>query len=242
MLRTLVALLLVANLAFWAWSGGALQAIGLGPAQERDPSRAAQQIRPEAVRVLPPGPAAATAAPPGPASAASGVVGSALQCLEAGPFAAGAVEVAERALATAGLPEGSWVRVTQDIGALHAVVLGPYGNGDALQKKREELGRLRMPFELLDLPADGAPATSQPGLALGRYDSRAAADTALAAFNQRGVRTARVVQLRPAGSENRLRVQAASMTQAAQLRTLGALASGVGFSPCVTPGAAASGG
>ena len=53
MLRALVALLLVANLGFWAWRTGALEGLGLGPARERDPTRLAQQIRPEAVRVLP---------------------------------------------------------------------------------------------------------------------------------------------------------------------------------------------
>jgi hypothetical protein len=103
MLRALVVALIVANLVFWAWSEGAFNALGLGPAQERDPGRLALQVRPEAVRVLP---AAALAA-----SAFGRVAG---QCFEAGPFGASEIEAAERALAVLALPEGSWHRSGRD--------------------------------------------------------------------------------------------------------------------------------
>ena len=229
MLRVLVAVLLVANLAFWAWSAGTFEGLGLGPTRERDPARLAQQLHPQAVRVLPLNPAAsaATAAP-----AASAVAGSPLQCLEAGPFATGALDAAERVLVTAGWAEGSWVRSGHDAAALYAVLLGPYGNRDALQKKREELGRLRVTAEALDLPGEGAGGALQPGFVLGRFDSRGAAESALAAFNQRGVRTARVALLRPAGSETRLRVESATAAQAERLRAISDAALGSGFGPC----------
>jgi hypothetical protein len=236
MLRALVAVLLIANLAFWAWSAGLLDGLGLGPSNERDPARLAQQIHPEAVRVLPSTAAAAAVATRSAGPAASAAADGILQCLEAGPFAASAVDAAERALTAAGLPAGSWVRTSQDIAAVHAVVLGPYSNREALQKKREELGRLRLTsFEALDLPADGAAATPQPGFALGRFDTRAAAEAALADFNQRGVRTARVVQLRAAGGESRLRIEGATAAQAEQLRGLSAAVLGAGFAPCAGP-------
>lgn len=239
MLRALVVVLLVANLAFWAWGAGGLEGLGLGPARERDPARVMQQIHPDAVRVLPSTAAAVAAVTrdtPVASPEASAVPAGPLQCLEAGPFAANAIEAAERALAAAGLPAGSWVRMNQDIAAVHAVVLGPYGSREALQKKRDELGRLRLAsFETLDLPGDGAGAAAQPGLALGRFDNRAAAEAALADFSQRGVRTARVVQLRPAGSESRLRVENASAAQAEQLRALSGAALGAGFGTCAAP-------
>ena len=231
MLRVLVAVLLVANLAFWAWSAGTFESLGLGPTSERDPARLMQQLHPQAVRVLPVNPAPPASAATS-ATAASAVAGSAWQCLEAGPFAAGALDTAERALAAVGLPDGSWVRSSQDLAAVYAVLLGPYGSREVVQKKREELGRLRLPVEALDLPADGAGGTPQPAFVIGRFDSRVAAESALAAFNQRGVRTARVALLRPAGSATRLRVESATPAQAEQLRAISDLAPGDGFGPC----------
>jgi hypothetical protein len=226
MLRALVVVLVLANLAFWAWSTGMLEGIGLAPSSERDPARLDQQIRPEAVRVLAPDAAAAAlraaSAPPMPAAPA-------LACLEAGPFTPAEVDAAEHVLAAATLAEARWVRVGSDIPAQFAVVLGPFDNRDALQKKRSELERLKLSVEELDLPG----AAPRRGLALGRYDSRNAADAALASFGKSGVRSAKVVALRPAGSESRIRVENATPAQAASLRALSAPALGAGFVPCL---------
>ena len=224
MLRALVAVLLLANLAFWAWSEGLLEPVGLVPTHERDPQRLNLQINPDAVQVL--APAAAVARP-------------VVQCLDAGPFSASAIDAAERAMAAASLPAGSWARTRHEAAPQYAVVLGPFGNREALQKKQEELGRLRLPVEAVELPGDGAGATPQPGFALGRYANRAAADNALAAFSLRGARTARVTQLKPAPGESRLRADHLTPAQAAQLRALSGAALGAGFAPC-TPGAAAN--
>ena len=232
MLRALVALLLLANLGFWVWSTGALAGLGLAPPSERDPARLGQQVRPDAVRVLAPGTAQAVLSKTGAASAARPGTRPLSQCLEAGPFSPAMIEAAERALVAAGLPDGSWVRTRQETAAQFAVVLGPFSSRDALQDKRGELGRLRLPVEALELPGAGAGVAPQAGLGLGRYDSREAADTALAGFSQRGVRSARVVMLRPAGSEARLRAENATPEQAEQLRSLSAAAFGAGFAPC----------
>jgi hypothetical protein len=225
MLRALVVVLVLANLAFWAWSTGALEGIGMAPASERDPARLSQQIRPEAVRVLSPAAAAsalrAASAPPMPSAPA-------LACLEAGPFAPAEIEAAEQALAAAALAEVSWVRVSIDIAGKFAVVLGPFDNRDALQKKRTELERLKLPVEELDLPG----TIAQRGLALGRYDSSVAADAALVSFGKSGVRSAKVVTLRPVGNEGRIRIENATPAQAASLRALSVPALGAGFVPC----------
>jgi hypothetical protein len=236
MLRALVVALALANLLFWIWSAGLLQGLGLGPAQERDPSRLSLQVRPDAVRVLPATAVAAAVANPAAAAASASALRSTPVCLEIGPFSGAAIDAAERALAAAALPEGSWVRTTQDVPALYAVVLGPFGSRDALQQKREEVARLRLPFEAVDLLGDGG-GTAQPGLSLGRYDNRGAAEAALAAFNQKGARTARVAQLRAASTESRLRVETATPAQVEQLRALSAGPLAAGFGPCV--GAAA---
>lgn len=224
MQRALVAALLIANLAFWAWSAGALEAIGLGPAQERDPARMALQVQPDAVRVVP----AASAS----AGATSVKAPAAAQCLEAGPFATAAIEAAERALAAAALPEGSWLRSQHEVAASYAVVLGPFASRESMRQKGEEIARLRLATEALELPGDANAGKPQTVLALGRYDSRSAADAALTAVGQRGVRTARVALLKPAISESRLRVPNPTPDQAEQLRALKDPALGGGFVPC----------
>jgi len=232
MLRALVVLLLLANLAFWAWTEGLLAPVGLAPASQRDPARLAWQVQPEAVRVLPPDAArtalsaATDAVAKAPARVAAGL------CLEAGPFSAAAIAAAEQALLAAGWPTGSWARLPHEGAPQYAIVLGPFGNREAQQKKQDELGRLRLPIETVDLPGDGPGATPQPGFALGRYASRAAAETALAALSQRGVRTARVTQLKPAAGGARLRAEHLTPAQAEQLRALSAAALGAGFVPC----------
>lgn len=255
MLRWVVGLLLLANLGFWAWHSGVLG--GLGPAPERDPSRREQQLRPESLRILP-----ATASEPQPAAPGSPVPaapastvpraanpgnaalsqptaslsgpGLAGLCLEAGPWAASGADEAERVLAGSGLAPGSWQRLRQEVSAQYAVVLGPFNSRESVQAKREELGRLRLVGEEIALRPDGSAATvaPRPALALARYDARAAAEAGLAAYSQRGVRTARVTQMRSAGTEHRLRVPAAPPALAEQLRRLNDPAFGTGFQPC----------
>lgn len=62
MLRGLVALLLLANAAFFAWSQGWLAPMLPGPhAGEHEPERLARQVRPERITVLSPKAAAQAA-------------------------------------------------------------------------------------------------------------------------------------------------------------------------------------
>lgn len=231
MLRALVAVLLLVNLGFGAWSAGALERLGWAPTRERDPARLALQTGAETVRVLPPD--AALPAPKSPAGAAGAEArGPSSQCLETGPLALTALANAERTLLAGGVAEGSWVRRSADLPAQYAVVLGPFNSNEALRNKREEIARLRLPLEVLSLPAVGAGSGPQAGLALGRYDNRATADSALAGYAQRGVRTARVLQLRPAASEVHLRFDSATAAQAQQLRSLSGELVGAAFAPC----------
>lgn len=247
MLRAIVVALLLANLAFWAWRSGALEGLGLGPAAERDPARLGLQVRPEAVRVVPPSAAtalaaAATAAAASAAAAtsraASVAAATATLCLEAGPFAPAALEAAEQALAAAALPDAAWVRSGRELPAQYAVVLGPFNSREGLQTKREEIGRLKLPLAAVDLPPAAGADAAQAALALGRYDSRSAAEAGLAGFAKRGVKTARVAVLSPARTESRLRVENATPVVAERLRALSGAALGAGFAPCAAEGAA----
>lgn len=227
LLRWFVAFALLVNIGYAAWQAGALAVVGLEPATERDPGRLEQQIRPTALRVLSPQ-ATATAvaesasaaavgplpAPPqtplmAPANAvetpASAPVGASapLACLEIGPLDnTAAVESSERALAAVFTERGSerpWVREQRPAGAQYVVFVGPILSRDAARQRREELVKLKMSFEAVELP-DGKSGGKQGGYSLGKHDSEAAAQSALDAFRDRGLRNARVALLRANGS------------------------------------------
>ena len=54
MLRLVVLLLVLLNAAYYAWSHGLLRAYGWAPAEQREPQRLEQQLRPQAIQILPP--------------------------------------------------------------------------------------------------------------------------------------------------------------------------------------------
>ncbi|HET9978780.1 MAG TPA: SPOR domain-containing protein [Burkholderiaceae bacterium] len=224
MLRWVVLVLVVANLGFWAWSQGWLAGpFGLGPAVQTESHRPAQQVRPDVVRVLPP--PAASAALTQAAAAAAAAERTAVEqaaaaqpaaqvCLEAGPYTSAALDAVEQALAAV-LPARGWVRASREVGASYVVFIGPMASAESVKKKGDELRGLKLAFDELRLPG-----AREAGLALGRYETRAAANAALDAFANRGVRTARVVVAREAGTEWRLRIDNAAPALAEQLRAL----------------------
>lgn len=67
MLRLVAIFLLLANLGYYAWSGGWLRSWGMAPTEQSEPQHAAQQIAPQALRIVP-----APSAPPEAAPADSG--------------------------------------------------------------------------------------------------------------------------------------------------------------------------
>ncbi len=96
-MRTLVTLLLVANLGFFALASGWLQPyVGLSTQHEREPQRMAAQVDPESVRVRAVGAAAAP---------------SAASCVQAGPFSLEQIETIEAELALAMRSATSWRRL-----------------------------------------------------------------------------------------------------------------------------------
>lgn len=93
MLRLFAVLLVAANVAFFAWSAGALDGIvPWRPQGDREPERLVRQVKPEAVVVLPP------------------AVALAPRCVDVGPVPIADAGALEAAFA-ANLPDVSWREV-----------------------------------------------------------------------------------------------------------------------------------
>lgn len=180
MLRFIVLALVLLNGIYFAWSQGLLQGLGFAPTQQTEPQRMAQQIQPEALRLLTPQELLA----PAPQAAAKPT-----ECLQAGLFVEAQGAPLRTALAAV-LPAGSWQLQDARLPARWIVYMGKYASADELTKKRAQLASLNLKFEPLQNPALG------PGLSLGGFDTQDEANKALEAFSQRGVRTARVLQER----------------------------------------------
>lgn len=241
MLRLVLVLLLLVNLGLAAWNLGWL---GTPATPEREPQRLAQQVNPQAVTLLAPQAAsqalaqaaeaqrnAAAAARSASSPAPAGSAPDAPHCYEVGPLAATEVPAAEKALreVTPALPR--WNTVRHERGGSFMVYMGKYPDAATLAKKRDELKRLNVDAEdVKDLPQ------WQPGLSLGRFDDRAAADAALARTSQRGVKTARVLVLAPPLVVTQLRFEPVN-DEALRQRLLQVQLppGGLGFKPCVKP-------
>ena len=78
------------------------------------------------------------------------------------------------------------------------------------------------------------PAELTPGLSLGRFAARDAADAALAQFSQTGVRSARVVELQKPSTVQFLRIAKAEPLLAARLTGLKPELLGKPFASCAS--------
>ncbi len=218
MLRALVIALALANLAFWSWTQGWLDGVvGVRAGGDREPERLARQVRPESVRILP-----ATAANAALAAAEP----EATACLEAGPFDAAGLAAA-RAVAAAAAPSANLTDVKTEQPAAWIVYMGKYADKGVLAAKEAELKRRNVAYEeVADNPG------LAPGLSLGHFDDKAAAEQALAEFTRQGVRTAKIVEAAAASTSHRLRVEQADAALAARLGALSDAALGKGFTAC----------
>lgn len=220
MLRLLVGLLLVANIGFYVWSQGWVDGlVGIKARGDREPERITKQVKAETVHILTPQAVAAAA------SAAE----SSLLCLEAGPFDDTTIAAAESVLKSS-LPAGSWVRTTRQTPARWIIYMGRYANREAQQKKEQELARMKVPFEEVTTPA-----VLEPGLSLGNFPTREAADAALQRLTDRGVRTGHLQEMVKASVQHMLRVTRADADLSAKVSALHGEALGRGFAAC-TPG------
>ena len=216
MLRLIVLLLLLANGAYFTWAQGLLLPWGLGPAQQTEPHRLAQQIRPEALRV----------ATGDEARRLEGTLGAARapECLQAGPFEEAALEPLRQALQS--WPAGAWSLESMVEPGRWIVYMGKYPTPESVTRKRGELRQIGVSFEPLSNPE------LEPGLSLGGFPNQAQAAQHLDRLAERGVRTARVVQERPELRGQRLLLPAVDDALRARLDELRAPLAARPLRPC----------
>jgi hypothetical protein len=258
MLRLLVIFLLLANAGFFVWQEGMLFPwLGDFEGSPREPQRLAQQVRPERlvlaqdIRAPEPEPPAsvvqasgewladvaseasssgaeAASLPAVPTSAGtSSAAGS--QCLEAGPYSRDEESQIQTVL-TRNLPAGSWKIERFPVPGLWLIYMGPYPDTDSMQRKQSELQRiLGASFEEVRSPIE-----LRMGFSLGRFNSQVAADAALNALQTKGVRTARVISVRPPMEVSVIRVPSAD-ARTQQLLLALPLPAERGFVGCLAP-------
>lgn len=209
MLRALALWLLLGNLLLWAYGQGHLAPLGLAPHQAREPERLAQQVAPQALRVLnAPAPAALTDPDPDPAIApaetpvppalatapapatTTTVATAGNACWRAIRLSSGQAALIRAALSERADLQGRWSLSEVRIAPRWLVYVGPLANERALQQRRAELTLAQIEHRSLAAPL-------APGLALGTFSAREGAERALAQLRARGVTDARVLQERP---------------------------------------------
>ena len=116
MLRLFVLILMLANGLYFAWSEGYLRAYGFAPAQQREPQRMVQQIRPEAIQML-------TSVEARRADAQAQADQVPKECLLAEPFDDAQAATLRQALETT-LSPGSWQMNTVAVSARWIVYMG----------------------------------------------------------------------------------------------------------------------
>ena len=194
MLRLLVLILILANGVYFAWSEGLLRAYGYAPTQQREPQRLAQQIRPEAIKLLTPLEAKRADSHAQNESASN-------ECLAAEPFDDAQAATLRQALESI-LAPGTWQIDTVAVPARWIVYMGKFASVDQMEKKRDELAAMRLVPQGLNNPE------LKPGLSLGGFDTQAGAAAELAKLTLRGIRTAKVVLERQEGKQNQLKLPA----------------------------------
>ena len=218
MLRLLVLALLLANGVYFAWANGLLRAYGMAPAQQSEPQRVAQQIKPEAVRVLTAGEIKKVEA-----QVQADLVPK--ECLQAGTFTEAQANALRSALEDV-LPAGAWQLESEREPARWIVYMGKYLNAEVLARKRAELAGMNLKTEALNNPA------LEIGLSLGGFESQAAATAELARLAQRGIRTARVVQEREEGTVFALTLPALTEAMKAKLEEVKPALGGKALKKC----------
>lgn len=224
MLRVLVLLLALANAGYYAWSQGALRDWGLGPGSSAEPQRLQQQIKPDAVRILPASEARRAASSAVAVAAATPKT----ECLLAGPIVEAKLASVKDALGP--WPAGSWNLAAVVQPASWLVYMGKYAGVEQLARKKAELRQRGVEFDDIQEP------TLQPGISLGRFTSEADATKRLNALAQSGVHTARVVQEHPELHSQQLMLPAVDDALRPRVEALRPVLEGIKLRPCGAAG------
>ena len=232
LMRALLLLFLCANALVWAYGQGWLAAVGWPLQELREPHRLAQQVAPEALRLLP----NQGQAPVTGHSAASAMVPQqppqrsnpqeAAACWQWTGLPA-AVGVPLRAALAATLPADpkAWALEAVTLPGRWIVYLGPFPSVQAQQQRRNALRNAGLDVRTVTTPG------LQPGLALGTYSSPQAGQRALRDARTQGVQDAKVVQERPETQAWNLRLPAITDQQLDLVQALPMLA-GQPRQPC----------
>lgn len=213
MLRVLLLLLVAANLGFWAWSQGhlvALQPPLPNPQAGREPERLTQQLKPDAIKLLPP---------------EAGAV-AATECLESPALTAEAAQAVRDAL-SARLPGSAWSAQQLVEPGTWVVYMGKYASPAQMDGKKAELRKLNVVFDEVRTNPE-----LQPGLSLGVFKQRANAEKTLEEVTKKGVRSARIEPLVPERRGEVFRVPAADEAARQLLADLANQLPGRGFTAC----------
>ena len=231
MLRLLVLLLVLANASYYAWSHGLLAAYGFAPTSQTEPQRLAQQIKPDALRILTPaeGRKLEGALPAMPQSVASATAtastSTATECLQVGLFNEEQTVVLKERLVSA-LPAGSWTLDAVLEPARWLVYMGKYSSAEAVAKKKSELRGMGVSFAAL------SNASLEPGLSLGNFKTQADADAELARVAKKGVKTAKVIQDRAEQRGQKLKLPSVDAALRSQLDAIKPQLAGKAFQAC----------
>lgn len=223
MLRLLALLLILANAGYYAFSQGLLAVYGLAPATQTEPQRMAQQIKPEALRILDPQEIAQLESATPSARAVANP--SATECLQVGIFNEEQTMVLRERLVST-LPQDSWVIESALVPARWLVYMGKYNSDEAVLKKRSELRGLGVSFEAMNN------ASLEPGLSLGNFKTQLEAQAELARIAKKGIKTAKVIQERAEQRGQRLKLPAVNTALRRQLDAIKPQLAGKALQPC----------
>jgi hypothetical protein len=215
MLRLVVLILALANAAYFAWSQGLLTSWGIAPTQQSEPQRVEQQIKPQALRVLPGDEARRV-------ELAAAV--KTAECLQAGPFEDAQLPPLKQVLDA--WPTNAWSLEPASEPPRWIVYMGKYGGADSVSRKKAELRQMGISFEPL------SNAALEPGLSLGGFASQQDATAQMEVLAQRGVHTAKVVQERPEIRGQLLKLPGVDDLVRARLDDLKPVLAGKPLRPC----------
>lgn len=262
MLRWVICLLVLGNVGYFAWSQGYLDTLGLKPAEQREPQRLTQQVRPEALRLLngpkadpvqqasavaPATPVAAAVSPPEPAPAATESASA------SAPAPAPVAAPADPGTASNG-PRACWqvggfTAAQAELLRAELALLGLPAAGFSFSEVRsggrwivymgrydnqQQLDRKKDELRALGVAYREITAPGlAPGLALGTFSTEAAAQQARQKAERDGIRTAKVAQERAESVSTNLRLPSINEAQRSAIDGLGEAMAGKRLQRCV---------
>lgn len=210
-MRIVVVVLLALNAVFFIWSRGWLDTVTGVPADGgREPQRVAAQQHPERIQ---------------PLAASAAAAAAQRTCLELGPLDGDtALAAAQAVLKAAGAD--AQVRSSQQPGQWVVATI-KLSDPEFRARKEATYKQLRLNFE----PLEGLPA-EQPAFILSKHASEAEATAQAEAFDKRGLKGLRILELKKAQSRHTLVIAQADGLLAARLKASKDPALAAGFKAC----------